>query len=379
MPKGKKGPSDEDIQSAIDRLLPQVNLEKTGVKAFIEHLQKEAFNGSLPKNRMAFVKSKLVEAVNLLPSDDNKDAGEEDDDDSDADASDASASAEDDDDEEEDDDDSDSSDADDEDDDDEAPRKRRGAGRGLSVKKELSPELAAFLGQDTASRTEVVKQLWDYIKEHGLQNPDNKREILLDAKMKDVFGVDTFTMFTMNKYVAAHIHPFKEVDLTSSSSSTPRKKSAAAAARRAAGSSLSSRKKRKVDVSDKLAGKKKRKPKKPGLQPPYQLSSDLAAVVGKDILPRPQVVAAIWDYIKYHGLQNPNDKREILCDEKLQKIMGGNQRVTMFNMNRFITQHLLEKLDRSAYNHEEAVAEAEEEEEEDDEEEEEDEDEEESD
>jgi hypothetical protein len=44
--------------------------------------------------------------------------------------------------------------------------------------------------------------------------------------------------------------------------------------------------------------------------------------------------------------------------------MGGNDRVTMFNMNRFITQHLLEKLDRSAYNHEEtAVAEDEDEDE----------------
>lgn len=54
--------------------------------------------------------------------------------------------------------------------------------------------------------------------------------------------------------------------------------------------------------------------------------------------------------------------------------MGGQDRVTMFNMNRFITQHLVEKLDRSAYNHEETVAavedEDDEEEDEDDEEEE---------
>jgi hypothetical protein len=38
--------------------------------------------------------------------------------------------------------------------------------------------------------------------------------------------------------------------------------------------------------------------------------------------------------------------------------MGGNDRVTMFKVNRFITQHLLGKFDRSAYDHEEtAVAE----------------------
>lgn len=35
--------------------------------------------------------------------------------------------------------------------------------------------------------------------------------------------------------------------------------------------------------------------------------------------------------------------------------MGGNATVTMFNMNRYITDHLLEKLDRSAYVHEEEV------------------------
>jgi hypothetical protein len=31
--------------------------------------------------------------------------------------------------------------------------------------------------------------------------------------------------------------------------------------------------------------------------------------------------------------------------------MGGNDKVTMFNMNRFVTEHLVEKLDRSAYVH----------------------------
>ena len=54
--------------------------------------------------------------------------------------------------------------------------------------------------------------------------------------------------------------------------------------------------------------------------------------------------------------QNPEDKREILCDKKLKTVMGGNAKVTMFNMNRYITDHLLEKLDRSAYTHEEGTA-----------------------
>jgi hypothetical protein len=33
--------------------------------------------------------------------------------------------------------------------------------------------------------------------------------------------------------------------------------------------------------------------------------------------------------------------------------MGGNEKVTMFSMNKHITPHLLEKLDKSYYTHEE--------------------------
>jgi len=52
-------------------------------------------------------------------------------------------------------------------------------------------------------------------------------------------------------------------------------------------------------------------------------------------------------------LQNPDDKREIICDAHLKAVMGGKDRVTMFTMNKFITPHLLEKLDKSYYTHEE--------------------------
>ena len=169
--------------------------------------------------------------------------------------------------------------------------------------------------------------------------------------MKKLFGCDSFTMFTINKYIGAHIHPFKPVDLTKNAT---KKKPAATAGRK--------RRKKKGDDDDSGDDrKKKRKPKKPGLQPPYRLSEALAELVGTDILPRPQVVKEIWAHIKKHDLQNPEDKREILCDDKLKAVMGGEDKVTMFNMNRYVTDHLLEKLDRSEYNHEEAEAAREEE------------------
>ncbi len=51
-------------------------------------------------------------------------------------------------------------------------------------------------------------------------------------------------------------------------------------------------------------------------------------------------------------LKNPEDKREIMCDDMLQKIMDGNEKVTMFSMNKHITKHLIEKVDKSEYEQE---------------------------
>jgi upstream activation factor subunit UAF30 len=77
----------------------------------------------------------------------------------------------------------------------------------------------------------------------------------------------------------------------------------------------------------------------PALQKPLQPSKELAAVVGSDPLPRPQMVSRVWGYIKQHDLQNPQNRREILADDKLKPIFG-KDKVTMFEMNRYLAQHL---------------------------------------
>jgi upstream activation factor subunit UAF30 len=72
---------------------------------------------------------------------------------------------------------------------------------------------------------------------------------------------------------------------------------------------------------------------------PLQPSKELAAVVGSDPLPRTEVVSKMWEYIKKHKLQNEANKREILADEKLAAVFG-KSKVTMFEMNKFLAQHL---------------------------------------
>ena len=75
------------------------------------------------------------------------------------------------------------------------------------------------------------------------------------------------------------------------------------------------------------------------LQQPLQPSKELAAVVGSAPLARGEVVSKMWEYIKKNNLQNPENKREILADDKLEPIFG-KKKVTMFEMNKHLAQHL---------------------------------------
>ena len=78
-------------------------------------------------------------------------------------------------------------------------------GTGIHAPVQPSPELGAVVGNDKLPRSQVISKMWDYIKTNKLQNPENKREILADDKLKKVFGKDKVTMFEMNKHIAQHV------------------------------------------------------------------------------------------------------------------------------------------------------------------------------
>src|SRR5687768_3467701 len=91
--------------------------------------------------------------------------------------------------------------------------------------------------------------------------------------------------------------------------------------------------------SGKAASASTRGKKPNALQKPLQPSKGLAAVVGSEPLSRGEVVSRVWDYIKKNNLQNPENKREILADDKLEPVFG-KKKVTMFEMNKHLAQHL---------------------------------------
>jgi upstream activation factor subunit UAF30 len=69
-----------------------------------------------------------------------------------------------------------------------------------------SPQLAEILGSPSPiSRPQVAKKVWAYVKKHKLQDPNKRREIVADDKLKQVFGKARLDMFQMTKAISKHL------------------------------------------------------------------------------------------------------------------------------------------------------------------------------
>jgi len=96
-----------------------------------------------------------------------------------------------------------------------APAKKAAVVKAPAVKravnaaflKPLTPSaaLAAVIGATPIPRTEIVKQLWVYIKKHNLQDATNKRMINGDTKLKAFFGKPQVSMFEMAGIIGKHV------------------------------------------------------------------------------------------------------------------------------------------------------------------------------
>lgn len=69
----------------------------------------------------------------------------------------------------------------------------------------LTKELEAVIGPGPMPRSQVIKKLWEYIKANDLQNPENRRNIFADDKLRPVFGKEEVNMFEMTKLVSQHL------------------------------------------------------------------------------------------------------------------------------------------------------------------------------
>ena len=305
-------PTDTEIRKAMETLVQSVDVDIITMKQFIFKLT-EAMGGVDLKARKKFIKATLTEIIDNMQKEEGVEEESEEEDEVEA-----------------------------------PPKKKRGAG-GLGAEKDISPQLAVFLGQGKTrmARTDVVKQLWEYIRgkfvgvgvvpimwsltneilycmlsdilkvcfyvllglifflllhltAHNLQNPENKREIILDDAMQTLFGVERFSMFHMAKYVGAHVEPFNPVDLTPKEKdpNKPKKKRKKPGPK---GQAEKGAKGKRAKRAKKEPGEKRKTPA--SFTAPFRLSQDLQDIVGKEIMSRPQVTSALWTYIKANEMQ----------------------------------------------------------------------------
>ncbi|KAG2452960.1 hypothetical protein HYH02_002297 [Chlamydomonas schloesseri] len=195
--------------------------------------------------------------------------------------------------------------------------------RGGGMGSWLSEPLQAFLGVETLPRTQVVKRLWEYIKANNLQDPKDKRKILLDDKLKTLFS-SPLTMFTMNTQLSKHVKVYDGDD---------EKPKAKAGKRPAAKADNEKSKKVKTEMDEE-------KRKKNAFTKPVRLSPELAALTGKEAMGRPEVTTFFWSYVKEKGLKDPSNGQFILCDAALKKITG-EDRIKGFGFMKYFAPHML--------------------------------------
>lgn len=74
---------------------------------------------------------------------------------------------------------------------------------------------------------------------------------------------------------------------------------------------------------------------------PVQPDETLAVIVGSKPLPRTELTKKLWDYIKKNGLQDKKVKTQINADDKLKAVLNGKKSVSMFELTKLVSGHLV--------------------------------------
>ncbi|XP_062218093.1 upstream activation factor subunit UAF30-like [Phragmites australis] len=79
-----------------------------------------------------------------------------------------------------------------------------------------------------------------------------------------------------------------------------------------------------------------------GIMKPLPVSDALRKFAGgAPEVSRPGAVKLIWAHIKAQGLQNPANKKEINCDEKLKSLFGGRDKIGMMEISKLLSPHFV--------------------------------------
>ena len=74
-------------------------------------------------------------------------------------------------------------------------------------KHKLSPLLSQLLDLHSETLPNVLLAMWQYIKSRRLHDPEDRRVVLCDEKLSNLFGVQKFMFPSMPELLARHLFP----------------------------------------------------------------------------------------------------------------------------------------------------------------------------
>lgn len=174
-----------------------------------------------------------------------------------------------------------------------------------------SSELLQFNVEDKAQpRAEILRRVNSYVKENNLQDPSNRRIILCNNKLKTLLGVDTCTHFEINGFISPYIRKPEDIG-----------------GRYVDEAKLVEQlylEQKEIEEANKPKDDKKltkKKPAKARTFKPVMLSNDLAVICRTTEMSRPDVLKAVWAYIRLNNLQS-EPGQPIKCDFLLKKVFN---------------------------------------------------------
>jgi chromatin remodeling complex protein RSC6 len=81
----------------------------------------------------------------------------------------------------------------------------------------------------------------------------------------------------------------------------------------------------------------------PALMKPVQPDEVLSAVIGSKPVSRGELTKKLWDYIKKNKLQDEKKRTQINADDALKAVFGGKKSVTMFEMTKLVSAHIVKE------------------------------------
>ncbi|TQE09033.1 hypothetical protein C1H46_005416 [Malus baccata] len=97
----------------------------------------------------------------------------------------------------------------------------------------------------------------------------------------------------------------------------------------------------KAKAKPKAAGDSTKPKATLGIMKPTPISPALGSFLGVKESSRAEAVKQIWAHIKLHNLQNPANKREIYCDDKLKGIFEGREKVGFLEIGKLLSRHFV--------------------------------------